>query len=66
MTREHQALGDQLPHDPAPVGPKGAPVELLVARDGAIWLVEDKNGTVLRVGSERYAAPRAPDGCPRW
>lgn len=43
------------------LGPKGAPVELLVARDGAIWLVEDKNGTVLRVGSERYAAPRAPD-----
>lgn len=36
-------------------GPKGAPVELWVARDGSIWLVEDKNGTVLRVAAETYA-----------
>ncbi|MBK6575817.1 MAG: PQQ-dependent sugar dehydrogenase [Sandaracinaceae bacterium] len=36
-------------------GPKGAPVELWVARDGSVWLVEDKNGTVLRIAAETYA-----------
>jgi hypothetical protein len=35
-------------------GPKGAPVELWVARDGSVWLVEDKNGTVLRIAAETY------------
>lgn len=38
-------------------GPKGAPVELWVARDGSVWLVEDKNGTVLRIAPESYALP---------
>lgn len=38
-------------------GPKGAPVELWVARDGSVWLVEDKNGTVLRIARETYASP---------
>ncbi|MCB9657776.1 MAG: PQQ-dependent sugar dehydrogenase [Sandaracinaceae bacterium] len=41
--------------DASELGPKGAPVELGVARDGSVWLVEDKNGTVLRVALERYA-----------
>lgn len=31
------------------VRPKGAPVGLTVSEDGAIWVVEDKNATVLRI-----------------
>lgn len=34
-------------------GPKGAPVDFTVARDGTIWIVEDKNGTVIRVSTGR-------------
>lgn len=30
-------------------GPQGAPVDVLVANDGSIYVTEDKNGTVLRV-----------------
>lgn len=30
--------------------PMGAPVGLAVARDGAIWVADDRNGAVLRVG----------------
>lgn len=41
--------------DASDLGPKGAPVELWVARDGSVWLVEDKNGTVLRLARETYA-----------
>ena len=29
--------------------PQGAPVGMTVAEDGAIWLVEDKNQTVIRI-----------------
>ena len=29
--------------------PQGAPVGMTVASDGAIWLVEDKNATVIRI-----------------
>lgn len=32
-------------------GPKGSPVDFTVARDGAIWIVEDNNGTVIRVST---------------
>jgi hypothetical protein len=42
-------------------GPKGSPVDIRVARDGAIWVAEDKNGTVLRIAAEGYA-PLAPSG----
>src|SRR5262249_30806121 len=31
------------------VRPQGAPVGMTVAADGAIWLVEDKNVTVIRI-----------------
>ncbi|QIO36003.1 PQQ-dependent sugar dehydrogenase [Bradyrhizobium sp. 1(2017)] len=31
------------------VRPQGAPVGMTVAEDGAIWLVEDKNRTVIRI-----------------
>lgn len=37
------------------VRPQGAPVGMTVAADGAIWLVEDKNATVIRID----AAPGA-------
>lgn len=30
-------------------GPQGAPVDVLVAADGSIYVTEDKNGTVLRI-----------------
>ena len=38
--------------------PKGTPVALTVARDGSVWLVEDNNGTVLRLGPDAWAASR--------
>ena len=44
--------------EPADDRPKGAPVGMTVARDGSIWLVEDKNGTVLRLARDAYAAVR--------
>ncbi len=31
------------------VRPQGAPVGMTVAADGAIWLVEDKNATIIRI-----------------
>jgi glucose/arabinose dehydrogenase len=37
------------------VRPQGAPVGLTVADDGALWLVEDKNQTIIRID----AAPQA-------
>ncbi len=33
--------------------PKGAPVGLAVAEDGAIWVAEDKNATILRIARDR-------------
>ncbi|MBX7248354.1 MAG: PQQ-dependent sugar dehydrogenase [Caulobacteraceae bacterium] len=33
--------------------PMGTPVGLAVARDGAIWVAEDKNATVLRIAVDR-------------
>ena len=38
--------------------PKGTPVALTVARDASVWLVEDNNGTVLRLGQDAWAASR--------
>ncbi|MGE0785947.1 MAG: PQQ-dependent sugar dehydrogenase [Sandaracinaceae bacterium] len=40
-------------------GPRGAPVGMTQARDGSVWLVEDNNGTVLRLARDAYAAHRA-------
>jgi len=39
------------------IRPQGAPVGLAVAADGAIWVVEDKNRTVLRID----ATPDRPE-----
>jgi glucose/arabinose dehydrogenase len=33
--------------------PTGAPVGLAVAADGAIWLADDRNGTILRIAADR-------------
>jgi glucose/arabinose dehydrogenase len=41
-------------------GPQGAPVDVLVAKDGSIYVTEDKNGTVLRV----FFDPTKGDGAP--
>jgi glucose/arabinose dehydrogenase len=42
--------------------PQGAPVGMTVAEDGAIWLVEDKNQTVIRIDRAAGEAP-APLPC---
>ena len=39
-------------HTVTGVRPRGAPVGMTVADDGAIWLVEDKNKTILRIDTE--------------
>ncbi|WP_430641390.1 PQQ-dependent sugar dehydrogenase [Bradyrhizobium centrolobii] len=38
--------------------PQGAPVGMTVAEDGAIWLVEDKNQTVIRIDRASGEAPQ--------
>jgi hypothetical protein len=38
--------------------PRGAPVGMTVARDGTLWVVDDKNGTVLRLSADPYAGHR--------
>ena len=42
------------------VRPQGAPVGLAVAADGAIWLAEDKNQTIIRIDAD----DRPPDALP--
>ena len=41
------------------VRPQGAPVGMTVAADGALWLVEDKNQTIIRIDSEPEQARSA-------
>ena len=38
------------------VRPQGAPVGMTVASDGALWLTEDKNRTIIRLDAEPEAA----------
>jgi glucose/arabinose dehydrogenase len=45
------------------VRPQGAPVGMTVASDGAIWLVEDKNQSILRVDMEAVTTPVVPLRC---
>ncbi len=45
--------------DAADTHPKGTPVSATVARDGSVWILEDNNGTVLRLARDAYAAARA-------
>ena len=35
------------------VHPLGAPLGLAVAEDGAIWVTEDRNATILRIAPDR-------------
>jgi glucose/arabinose dehydrogenase len=43
--------------------PQGAPVGLAVAHDGAIWLAEDKNQTIIRIDTEPQSAAVGPLPC---
>jgi glucose/arabinose dehydrogenase len=45
------------------VRPRGAPVGMTVASDGAIWLVEDKNKTILRIDAEPASDSGKPLAC---
>jgi glucose/arabinose dehydrogenase len=47
------------------LGPRGAPVGVTMARDGALWIVEDNNGTVLRVSTDAHASARRGDATSR-
>lgn len=40
--------------------PQGAPVDVLVADDGSIFVTEDKNGTLLRISYDASAGDGAP------
>ena len=40
-------------HEVKDLRPNGTPLGIAVAADGAIWLVEDKNGTILRIARDR-------------
>ena len=35
------------------VRPAGAPVGITIARDGAIWVADDRNGAILRIAADR-------------
>jgi glucose/arabinose dehydrogenase len=45
------------------VRPQGAPVGMTVAADGAIWLVEDKNQTIVRIDVDPTTTAADPLGC---
>ncbi len=45
------------------VRPQGAPVGMTVASDGAVWVVEDKNRTILRIDAEPASAAVGPLPC---
>jgi glucose/arabinose dehydrogenase len=49
-------------HKVTGIRPRGAPVGMTVASDGAIWLVEDKNKSIVRIDVDP-AAPVDPLGC---
>jgi glucose/arabinose dehydrogenase len=36
----------------AGVRPAGAPVGLTIARDGAIWVADDRNAAILRIAAD--------------
>lgn len=35
------------------VRPAGAPVGITIARDGALWVADDRNGAILRFAADR-------------
>lgn len=56
-----ELIGDW--HKVTGVRPQGAPVGLTAASDGAIWLVEDKNQTVIRIDAEPAERAASPLPC---
>jgi glucose/arabinose dehydrogenase len=50
-------------HEVKGARPQGAPVGLTVASDGAIWLIEDKNQTIIRLDAEPESAAAGPLAC---
>jgi glucose/arabinose dehydrogenase len=45
------------------VRPQGAPVGMTVASDGAIWLAEDRNQTIIRIDAEPTERAASPLPC---
>lgn len=45
------------------VRPQGSPVGMTVAADGAIWLAEDKNQTIIRIDAEPAERAASPLPC---
>lgn len=50
-------------HQVSGVRPQGAPVGVTVADDGAIWIVEDKNATILRIDVDPIAQETEKFAC---
>ena len=50
-------------HNVDGVRPRGAPVGMTVASDGAIWLVEDKNQTIMRIDADPIAGSAGALSC---
>jgi glucose/arabinose dehydrogenase len=46
--------------NPAKSNPTGAPVDIMVASDGAIWVTEDKNRTLLRISYDARLGNGSP------
>lgn len=45
-------------HGVGGIRPQGAPVGLTIADDGALWVLEDKNATILRIDATIEAPPK--------
>ena len=56
-----ELIGDW--HKVTGVRPQGAPVGMTVASDGAIWLAEDKNQTIIRIDAEPAERAASPLPC---
>ena len=56
-----ELIGDW--HKVTGVRPQGAPVGMTVASDGAIWLAEDKNQTIIRIDAEPVERAASPLSC---
>ena len=56
-----ELIGDW--HKVTGVRPRGAPVGMTVASDGAIWLAEDKNQTIIRIDAEPAERAASPLPC---
>ncbi|MEK7358414.1 MAG: SMP-30/gluconolactonase/LRE family protein, partial [Bdellovibrionota bacterium] len=45
------------------VRPQGAPVGMTIADDGSIWVLEDKNASIIRIDATNEATPPEPVAC---